>query len=140
MSEHEVGPSRVVERTLEEELREISQIHGVPEDELKGYYEEAFSVAQNVVRKALLGVLKYAEFRAEQLITGGLRTEIRSSIKTTKDSVVLSIEFVPTKDQVLDVVKNRAFKRMIKWYEKEQRKRQKEMRLVESEARAGYTG
>jgi len=127
VQEEEVKP-------LEEEIRELSQIHGVPEKELKEFYEEAFNVALKVVRRMLFSVDRFAQHRLNQVIEAGLKAELRTSIQTTKDGVKLIVEMIPSRQDILEVVKHRAFKRMIRYYEKEQRRGEKEWRSYERKA------
>jgi len=126
------------EKTLEEELRELSQIYGISENEIKGFYEDAFRVALNVVRRALFGVERFAQYRINQLIEAGLKTEIRTSLQSTNEGAKLIIEFIPWKGDILEIVKNRAFKKMIRYYDKEQRKEEKVEREVERKVGARY--
>jgi len=119
------------EGQLLERLRAISEEHTLPEEDVKSFYEEAFKIAQSVSRRALFSVVKFAQYRVNELMEKGLNVAIYTSVYNTKDGVKAIIDYVPSRDQLLELVKSRAFKTMIKRYDKEVRKSEREIRQIE---------
>jgi len=100
----------------------------------KQFYEEAKMIVQSVLRRSLFLVQRYAQHRVNDLNDRGLKTEMISGIGDTDRGVRLTIEFIPDEECIVKAVKNRAFRKLIKRYEKEAKKMKRSMEDGSSKA------
>ena len=96
--------------------------------------EEAKEVAFSVIRRALVLVQRYAQFRMVDLLERGVKLEMESKLLDTDEGVRLVIEFKPKIDEIVEALQRRATKKKIlrikKRADKEYRKMREEMRNV----------
>ena len=96
--------------------------------------EEAKEVAFSVIRRALVLVQRYAQFRMVDLLERGVKLEMESRLLDTDEGVRLVIEFKPKIDDIVDALQRKATKKKIlrikKRADKEYRKMREEMRNV----------
>mgnify|MGYP000288809678 CR=1 FL=1 len=95
---------------------------------------EAKEVAYTVIRRTLVLVERYAQFRMVDLLERGLKIEMESRLLDTDEGVRLVIEFKPKIDEIVEALQRKATKKKIlrikKRADKEYRKMREEMRNV----------
>jgi hypothetical protein len=97
------------------------------------YYKEVVEVAQSLLRRSLMVIERYAQFICNDLNDRGLKTEMRSRIVPIDEGICLTVEFVPSRKCILDAVKRRPIRKLIKRYEKELKRMSR--RVAERELR-----
>jgi hypothetical protein len=90
------------------------------------YYAEAMEVVHSVLRRAMIIVQRYAQFRCNDLNDRQLKTEMRSSLKDTDEGVCLVVEFIPDQKCIIEAVRNRRLRKLIKRQEREYRRMERD--------------
>jgi predicted Rossmann fold nucleotide-binding protein DprA/Smf involved in DNA uptake len=94
----------------------------------QAYYREVSEVVHSVVRRGAILVQRYAQFICNDLNDRRLKTELRTSIKDTEVGVCLVVELIPDQKCILEAVKEKQFRKLIKRYEKESKKMERKSR------------
>jgi len=118
------------EEDVDELLRKICDEEDLDFETLRGSYDYAWEIALKVIKRALNVVRRYSETWMFDLDDKGLKVDMVSRLHDTKDGCRLVIEFRPLKRHLAEVVKSRAIKRRVKYYEEEMRKARREGRLI----------
>lgn len=111
-------------------IQRISQGEVVIDEEC---YRDVSEVVHSVVRRGAILVQRYAQYICNDLNDRRLKTELRTSIKDTDEGVCLVVELIPDRRCILDAVKEKQFRKLIKRYEKESKKMERKVKHVGSQ-------
>jgi len=103
----------------------------IDEEIFRQYYKECWDTVLSVLRRALFTIERYAQVYCVDMSDRGLKVVMSSRVEEIGKGVRLTIDFVAEEKSVLEAVKNREFRKVIKQMEREM-KRIKKARIVGS--------
>jgi len=104
------------------------------EEYYEQFYEGAKAIIQSVLRRALILVIRYAQFLVNDLNDRGLKVKMVAVLNDTKTGVKVTMELIPCKERMLDALKSKAFRKLVKRCEKEAKKMRRGVIVVCTQA------
>jgi len=114
------------------EVTRVVELEGlrVSREEWEAYLRECWVTVLSVLRRALFTVERYAQVYCVDMSDRGLKVIMESRVEEVDKGVRLTIDFIVDERTVVEAVKNREFRNVIKQMEREM-KRIKRAKIVE---------
>jgi len=112
----------MVRRRVEKPL--IETFAEIPDEEIKKTkeFQEGMAILKMICRKALTEVERYGQFRFHDLLDRGIRCKMNSEIADTGKGVRMCIEFIPEEQNVIEVLKKRTVRNILRRMNKQNNK------------------
>jgi len=86
------------------------------------YYRECWVTVLSVLRRALFTVDRYAQVYCVDMSDRGLKIIMNSRVENIDKGVRLTVDYIADEESVLEAVKNREFRKVIKQMEREMKR------------------
>jgi|GEM_PF-4558824 len=94
----------------------IEVFEEIPDEELKKTkeFQEGMAILKLICRKTLTEVERYGQWRYHDLLDRGIRCKMISEIADTGRGVRITIELIPEEQNVIEVLKKRTVKNILR--------------------------